>query len=238
MNIGVKSDRWDAPFEKAPEGVIREEIFSVERLESRAQALAQQHSRTTSPRSGRSLAPLIRESGRVLERCRRQLDATVTRGVLVPPAGRWLLDNFHLVSGLGKAINRDLPSAYYRELPKLGPGELGGYPRIYGLARKWAAHCDSHFESEIFRRFVAAYQGVLPLTLGELWALSITLRIVLLENLRHQIENVVVSLRDTERADRLADLLLGLGKGPVLDPAVVPARFKNRPLRSISRSRI
>ena len=26
MNIGVKSDRWDAPFEKAPEGVIREEI--------------------------------------------------------------------------------------------------------------------------------------------------------------------------------------------------------------------
>ncbi|HTA16546.1 MAG TPA: hypothetical protein VK786_02225, partial [bacterium] len=73
MNFGVKSDRWDAPFEKAPEGVIREEIFSVERLESRAQALALQHSRITSPRRGRSLAPLIRESGRVLDRCRRQL---------------------------------------------------------------------------------------------------------------------------------------------------------------------
>jgi cyclic beta-1,2-glucan synthetase len=33
-------------------------------------------------------------------------------------------------------------------------------------------------------RFVRAYQTVEPLGIGELWAVAITLRIVLIENLR------------------------------------------------------
>ena len=59
-----------------------------------------------------------------------------------------------------------------------------GYPRVFGLAWAFVAHTDSRFDPETLRRFVRAYQRVQPLTIGELWAVAITLRIVLVENLR------------------------------------------------------
>ena len=60
-----------------------------------------------------------------------------------------------------------------------------------------------------------AYQRVEPLTIGELWAIAITLRIVLVENLRRLAEQIVRSRAARQEADALADSLLGLGKdGP------------------------
>ena len=44
----------------------------------------------------------------------------------------------------------------------------------------WVAHTDSDFDAEMLFRYVQAYQEVPPLTIGELWAISITLRIVLI----------------------------------------------------------
>ena len=57
----------------------------------------------------------------------------------------------------------------------------------------WAtvAHTDSHFDAEMLCRFVRAYQEVQPLTIGELWAVAITLRIVLVENLRRLAEIII-----------------------------------------------
>ncbi len=226
--MAVAAERWDAPFEDPPENAIREEIFSVERLEGLAQALAADHLGTPRVRFGRSLAPRVRENGRVLARCQRELAEAAALGRPVPPAARALLGNFHLVSDLDAAIREELPSAYYRGLPKLGHGGLRGFPRIYALAWNWVAHCDSHFDAETLLRFVAAYQRAQPLMIGELWALPITLRMVLLENLRRQARAIVVNLRSTGRADRLADLLLGLGPGPVLSAALARERLGDR----------
>ena len=56
-----------------------------------------------------------------------------------------------------------------------------------------------------------AYQRVQPLTLAELWALPIMLRIVMIENLRRLAARIVESIDGRELADRFADELLGLG---------------------------
>jgi len=80
-----------------------------------------------------------------------------------------------------------------------------------GLAWAYVAHTDSLFEPENLRRMVRAYQTVQPLTLGELWAVAITLRIVLVENLRRLAERIVRYRDDRQAADELADGLLGLG---------------------------
>ncbi len=78
-------------------------------------------------------------------------------------------------------------------LPKLAEGPLRGYPRVFGLAWAFVAHTDSRFDPEALRRFVLAYQRVQPLTIGELWAVAITLRIVLVENLRRSPQRIVSS---------------------------------------------
>jgi hypothetical protein len=86
------------------------------------------------------------------------------------PAAEWLLDNYHLVEAQIREIRDDLPVGYYRQLPKLAEGPFAGYPRVFGLAWAFVAHTDSHFDPAALRRFIAAYQRVQPLTIGELWA--------------------------------------------------------------------
>src|SRR5262249_60727302 len=100
------------------------------------------------------------------------------------PAAEWLADNLHIVEDLIREIRDDLPPGFYRELPKLVGGRLGDVPRVYGIAWTYVEHTDSRIDMETLRRFVAAYQTVQPLTIGELWALAISLRLVLAENLR------------------------------------------------------
>ena len=107
-----------------------------------------------------------------------------SEGHAITPAAEWLIDNYHLVERQIREIRNDLPPRYYRQLPKLVDGPFAGYPRVFGVAWAFVAHTDSRFDPEMLWRFVRAYQEVQPLTIGELWAVAITLRIVLVENLR------------------------------------------------------
>ena len=111
-------------------------------------------------------------------------------GRAITPAAEWLVDNYYLVEREIREIRAALPSGYYRQLPKLLAGPFEGYPRVLGVAWAFIAHTDSHFDADMLCRFVRAYQEVQPLTIGELWAVAITLRIVLVENLRRMAERV------------------------------------------------
>lgn len=129
----------------------------------------------------------------------------------IEPAAEWLLDNYHVVEDQIRQIRNDLPPGFYRQLPKLADGPLAGYPRVLGVAWAFVAHTDSNFEPETLRRFVSAYQSVQPLTIGELWAVAITLRIVLVENLRRLADEISAGRKARSEADELADSLLQAG---------------------------
>ena len=152
------------------------------------------------------------------------------RSAPITPAAEWLVDNYHIVDEQLREIHDDLPSGYYRELPKLAEGHLQGYPRVYGLAWAFVAHTDSRFDPEMLRRFVRAYQRVQPLTIGELWAVAITLRVVLVENLRRLAERIVHGRAARQEADAVADRLLGLGGRSIEPAATVLRRFEGAPL--------
>ena len=192
--------------------LILAELFSVERLEQHAKTLAVAQAVTDAPRRGRPVAPRIAENGRVLLESYRVLAAAVKDERSITPAAEWLLDNFHIVDEQLREIRDDLPPDYYRELPKLAEGHLAGYPRVLGIVWAYIAHTDSRFEPESLRRMVRAYQEVQPLTIGELWAIAISLRILLVDNLRRVAEEIVRSRTARQKADDFADSLLGLGK--------------------------
>nr|WP_317135167.1 glucoamylase family protein [Pollutimonas thiosulfatoxidans] len=137
--------------------------------------------------------------------------AELEAGRGVEPAAEWLLDNYHVVEEQVRQIRDDLPPGFYRQLPKLAAGPLAGYPRVLGVAWAFVAHTDSNFEPEALRRFIAAYQSVQVLTIGELWAVAITLRIVLVENLRRLADEISVGRKARSDADNLADSLLQSG---------------------------
>ena len=162
-------------------------------------------------RSGHEVGPRIADNGRVLLESYRVLARAIKDERWITPASEWLVDNFPIVDEQLREIRDDLPADYYRELPKLAEGHLAGYPRVLSLAWAYIAHTDSRFDPESLRRMVRAYQEVEPLTIGELWAIAISLRILLVDNLRRLAERIVRGRAARQQADELADGLLGVG---------------------------
>ncbi|MCB4770469.1 glycosyl transferase [Ancylobacter sp. Lp-2] len=197
---------WNDP---AP---IREELFGTERLEQHARSLAATQPTTSQPPSVPSLHARLKSNAGALLVAYRATAADAEAGRSVVPAAEWLLDNYHLVEEQVREIRDDLPPGYYRQLPKLAEGPFAGYPRVLGLAWAYVAHTDSHFDPEVLRRFIGAYQQVQPLTIGELWAVAITLRIVLIENLRRLADQITTGRRSRREADLLADRLFISGE--------------------------
>ena len=192
---------------------IRAELYSTERLEEFARALGAEHRLAHGFRKGRPLLPRLRENGRVLLASYRAVAEAIREERTISPAAEWLVDNFHIVEEQLREIREDLPPRYYHELPKLDTGPLEGYPRVYALTFGFVAHTDSRFDPETLRRFVGAYQTSQPLTMGELWAVAITLRLVLVENLRRLAQRIVRRRIAREDAEALADSILGIREG-------------------------
>ncbi|HET6676245.1 MAG TPA: hypothetical protein VFG71_12950, partial [Nitrospiraceae bacterium] len=209
---------------------IRAELFGVERLEQHAESLATAQIVSADMRRGRPLIPRVIENGQVLIESYRTIIRSTQKEQTITPAAEWLVDNFHIVDEQLREIIEDLPPGYYRQLPKLASGHLRDYPRVFGVAWAFVAHTDSRFDPDMLRRFVEAYQRVQPLTIGELWAVAITLRVVLVENLRRLTERIVHSRAARRDADILADSLLGTGPLSSGSHLTALQRFEKEPL--------
>ena len=218
---------WRAvrPWTKAPQpwdsqNPIREELFGIERLEDHASSLAKAQLATLKPTRGHSLVAQLRKNGVALRESYQDIQGSIDEGHAITPAAEWLVDNFHLVERQIWEIRADLPHGYYRQLPKLISGPFAGYPRVFGMAWAFVAHTDSRFDTEMLLRYTRAYQEEQPLTIGELWAISITLRIVLIENLTRVAGQIVRNRLARKQADAIADRLLGV-EGRTAEPVSV-----------------
>src|SRR5580692_6990935 len=208
---------WDS------DELVRAELFSSERLEQHAASLAAAQQVTRRRSARRSLNARLKDNESVLLAAYRAIGAAVGEGRAITPSAEWLLDNYHLVEEQIREIRADLPPGFYRQLPKLADGPFVGYPRVFGLAWAYIAHSDSRFDPDSLRSFVRAYQRVQPLTIGELWAVAITLRVVLVENLRRAAARIVASRAARQDADAVADRLLGMN-GCTAEPYALVSR--------------
>ena len=229
----TRARRWfDPGYSRAghESGPIRAELMSVERLEQLAETLARSQPLLPSSWQGRALLTRTRQNARALRRHYDSIAHTTSSQRSVTPAAEWFVDNYYVVERQLQLIRDDLPAGYYRQLPKLASGPLAGLPRITGMVWSFVAHTDSHFDAPVLMRFVAAYQRVETLTIGELWALASMLRVVLIENLRRSADRIVSGRSEREAADALADRLLGSPKRAPEPVASVLAAYDRRPL--------
>ena len=212
-------------FPPDPDDLIRSELFGIERLEQHAESLAAAQPVTTSGGTCRRLIKRLKDNGQVLFASYRDVAQAVGEERAITPADEWLLDNFYVAQEQIRQVHRDLPSGFCRGLPKLAMGPLRGYPRVFGLAWALVAHTDSRLDRQTLVRFVSAYQRVQPLTIGELWTVPITLRIVLVENLRRSAEQIARARAACREADDLADDLIGAGGRAAAAPKAALRRF-------------
>ncbi|HEX5685111.1 MAG TPA: glucoamylase family protein [Ideonella sp.] len=223
---------------------VRSVLFGLERFHQHGVSLAQAQPverRRAWRRRVRTppFFPRLEANGRVLQRTRGYLESLDREGESLSPAAEWLLDNFHLIEAQLPEVRSGMPRGYYAELPKLRQAPLAGLPRVYGIAWAFVAHTDSSFDPGLLACFLQGYQEVDVLTLGELWALPSTLRVVLMENLARLADSVATTKAaleaatwccdrgarlKLERLDELYDLAARRGVGPVFLAQMVQRR--------------
>ena len=151
----AKPSLWD---DVAP---VREELFSVERLEAHARTLAAAQPVYRGPTRGLPLFARLADNSEALVVAYRAIVKAIEEGGATTPAAEWLIDNFHLVERQIRQVSSDLPQGYYRQLPKLSAGPFVRYPRILGIAWAFVAHTDSAFEPDALVSFIDAYHCLL-----------------------------------------------------------------------------
>ena len=183
---------------------LRDELFSSDQMKQHGKGLADSHRLSLRPAPDRLLTRLAENEEILIGAC-NLLTAAVKANRRIAPAGEWLLDNFYLIEEQIRTAKRHLPKGYSRELPRLLNGPSAGLPRVYDIALETISHGDGRVDPEGLSSFVAAYQKVTVLKLGELWAIPIMLRLALIENLRRVAGRIAADRSDRNRADSWAD---------------------------------
>ena len=184
---------------------MRAELFSVEQLARHARTIAADH-QTATQQSPNHLLDRLDANEQSLRAFNRST-LVVDPGRRITPAAEWLLDNSYLIEEQIQLARRHLPRGYSRELPRLLNSASSGLPRVYDIVVELISHVDAQIDSGPLSAFIAAYQEVLPLKMGELWAIPIMLRLGLIENLQRISTRLTIARDDRDLADLWADRL-------------------------------
>ncbi|MGL5087252.1 MAG: GH36-type glycosyl hydrolase domain-containing protein, partial [Clostridium sp.] len=131
----------------------------------------------------------------------RYLNKLVKHGETVIGPSQWLLDNIYLIEKEYKTIKLNLPLSYFNNLPKEDNDDMD-CPRIYYLAKDYVYENQAIIREEEITEFIKNTN--LDLTMGELWAFPLMIRIALIINLAVITSNMVVVQKQREGATKLA----------------------------------
>ncbi|MBX2924583.1 MAG: cyclic beta 1-2 glucan synthetase [Chitinophagaceae bacterium] len=205
--------------EKAP---LRSELFTQQQMEQLARSMARQHILIKGQPSERMLKRL-NENEAVLVEVHQLLTETVKINRRIVPAGEWLLDNFYLIEEQIYTGKKHLPKKYSKGLPQLANGSSAGLPRVYDMIVELISHSDGRVDMESLSEFIRAYQSVISLQLGELWAIPIMLRLALIENLRRLSTQIAIDILHKNQADYWADRMIETAEKKPRDLVVIIA---------------
>ena len=184
------------------------EILSEEQLQHYGIILAESHSLCNKKHKGNLLKNLSNNEIILNDTIKLLADAT-RAGSHITPAGEWLLDNFYLIEEQISIIKRHFPKNYEKYLPHLAhQTKHDFYPRIYDIALQIIGRSDGHLILETLHQFIISYQNVSFLTLDELWALPIMLRLALIENLGRISTQIMANRIDRNLAEYWGDLMI------------------------------
>lgn len=186
----------------------RRERFSPERLKLYASSLAAQHAGALRRRRPQPLWDRLHSCEREINAITVDLAQAVQLEQSISVSAEWLLDNAYVIQRQIADARQNLSHQLYNALPTLEAGTRRGEPRTYDLAAEMVAHTDAELTEQDIVDFLLAYQRVSPLSMGELWALPLLLRLALVESLSYLAGRIDEQQHEFEWADFWANRLL------------------------------
>jgi cyclic beta-1,2-glucan synthetase len=186
--------------------------LSLAQMQEHAQRLATSHQVSSKPRRNAELVEQLERARQWIHQVCLELAEASRLAQSTPPIAEWILDNEHIIESTAYDVELNLPRRYYQELPALANEPYLGLPRIYGLAKELISHTDLRLDRENILAYIAAYQSVRTLTIGELWAVPQMLRIALVESIQYLAGTALTELREREIANFWANRLIAAGR--------------------------
>ncbi|HET6766155.1 MAG TPA: cyclic beta 1-2 glucan synthetase, partial [Chitinophagaceae bacterium] len=201
----------DNSLRKHIEEPFRSELFSSDQMYRHGKVLAKSH-KLQKGYSFDKLLKRLEDNERTLLEVRNLLVESLRSDKTITPASEWLLDNFYLVEEQVVIARKHLPKGYSEALPYLAEGISAGMPRVYDIVLEIIAHSDGRVDVNSLTSFIDSYQSETILTLGELWAIPIMLRLAVIENLRRIAGKIALDVIDHNLADHWADKMIATVK--------------------------
>jgi len=201
----------DNSLRKYTEEPFRSELFSSDQMDRHGKVLAKSH-KLQKGFSFDKLLKRLEDNEKTLLEVRNLLVESLRADKTITPASEWLLDNFYLVEEQVVIARKHLPKGYSEALPYLAEGMSAGMPRVYDIVLEIIAHSDGRVDVNGLTSFIASYQSETTLTLGELWAIPIMLRLAVIENLRRIAGKIALDVIDHNLADHWADKMIEIVK--------------------------
>ncbi len=176
-------------------------MLSAEELQKHAIEIARNHPVRKSAKSLNWLVRRLNENYTFTINVYKALNIDIKSSFPTAPAAEWLLDNFYIIEEQVKLIRRNLSRGGYSRLPILTEGYLKGYPRVYAIALEMVAHTNGSIDDKTITSFIKAYQSQALLSMGELWAIPLMLRIALIESIRNVCGRIQTSRIDWHKAE-------------------------------------
>lgn len=189
------------------EAPLRAELYSYDQMAQRGKTVAASHKLLTGNAPNRLLTRLA-DNERILIEVRDLLAQAIETDRRITPAGEWLLDNFYVIDEHILLAKRHFPKGYSMGLPRLASGASEGLPRVYDIALEIISHSDGRLDLMTLRSFINSYQSLHKLTIGELWAVPIMLRLALIENLRRVSARIAMDKIDQNLAGHWAEQMM------------------------------
>ncbi len=181
----------------------RDNVLAPEELQKHAIEIARNHPVGKSAKSIHWLIRRLNDNYSFITGVYRALNTDIKETFPTAPAAEWLLDNFYIIEEQVKLIRKNLSRGHYSKLPVLKRGYLKGYPRVYAIALEMVAHSDGCIDEKTITGFIDAYQSQVLLSMGELWAIPLMLRIALVESIRNICDRIHSSRLEWHRAESL-----------------------------------
>lgn len=163
--------------------LINDETQTTPTPNAIAQELAARQQQAAVMQTPRWLLRRLPEQAELLNNSHKAYANASQSELVFSSAAEWMLDNFYVVQQVIRQVEKDFTPDFYDDLPKLtdaGADDLHHYPRIYALTRRYILQQKCQVDLASLHQFLQAYQTVTPLTMGEIWALPIMLRLSLL----------------------------------------------------------
>lgn len=177
-------------------------------LEEHAESISHENSKIKQNVSRKNLIKSLDSSFNTIVSTYNFMEKESRENKNIISSAEWLLDNLYLIEKEYKGIKEAMPRSYYKELPLMEKGIMKGYPRVYHLAIQIVSHTEGQIDETTIKRFIKSYEKHTVLSMAELWAMPIMIRIALIQNISRICDKISFIQGERDKAEFFGDMFI------------------------------